>query len=531
MHTSLSVALSSLFVLLGGLNIWLMLGTQGGSKRTVLAHRIVGYVFIAIYSVMLYYMILRIRGAVDELPARILVHMVLALLLIPLLAVKVVVARHQKGLHGVLRALGIAIFAISFTLVALNIVWHALRSASGERASPITSAAVLILIFAFLSTLLVRRPEAGSIRQTGVPTAVPIPAQIEDERTNSRPKVTADQDPRDIPLILSRVQPQTHDSKTLRFIIPQNRRWSVRPGQYLTFDWMIDGERVVRSYSICSSPTQTGYVEITPKRMPNGRVSVFLNDRALPGLVVTARGPYGQFCFDERKHKRIVLVAGGSGITPMMAMLRYVDDLCLPVEVTLIYCVRNLQDVFFEAELSDLESRSPNFRRILILSQPDAHWGGPRGYLTHEMIENNVENIATATVFLCGPPAFMENAHKIFTSLGVDPANIMQESFGGGKSSTTHVAPLKGSSFQIEFARSGKTCSTSSASTILETAEANGLRLPFSCRQGECGTCAARLLAGTVDMEREDGLETELKAQGYILLCVGRACSDIKVDA
>lgn len=523
MHTSVSVALSSLFVLLGGLNIWLMLGTQSGSKRTVLAHRIVGYVFIAIYSVMLYYMILRIKGAVDELPARILVHMVLALSLIPLLAVKVVVARHQKGLHGVLRALGIAIFAISFTLVALNIVWHALRSASGEPASPITSAAVLILISAFVSTLLVRRPKAGAIRQTAVSN--------EDERTDGRPEATADQDLKVIPLILSRVQPQTHDSKTLRFIIPQNRRWSVRPGQFLTFDWMIDGERVVRSYSICSSPTQTGYVEITPKRMPNGRVSAFLNDRALPGLVVTARGPYGHFCFDERKHKRIVLVAGGSGITPMMAMLRYIDDLCLPVEVTLIYCVRGLQDVFFEAELSDLESRLPNFRRILILSQPDPHWGGPRGYLTREMIENNVENIASASVFLCGPPAFMENAHKIFTSLGVDPANIMQESFGSGKSSTTRVAPLKGSPFQIEFARSGKTCSTSSASTILETAEANGLHLPFSCRQGECGTCVARLLAGRVDMEREDGLETELKAQGYILPCVARARSDIKLDA
>lgn len=528
MHTFLSEALSSLFVLLGGFNLWLMLGVEGSSKRSgrlwILAHRIAGYLFIAIYSVMFYYMILRIKGAVDELPGRILVHMVLALLLIPLLAMKVFVARHQKGLHGVLRALGIAIVAISFTLVALNIVWHALRSATGDPVSPVTSAVVLILVFAFLSALILHRPKNASIRETAV-------RQRKDEHADGPVQITADQDPKVVSLILSRVEPQTHDSKTLRFILPQNTKWSARPGQFLNFEWMIDGKRVVRSYSICSSPTQTGYIEITPKRMPNGCVSVFLNDRAHPGLVVTAHGPYGHFCFDEHKHKRIVLAAGGSGITPMMSMLRYIDDLCLPVEVTLIYCVRSLRDVFFEAELSVLESRLQTFRHILVLSQPHPHWAGSRGHLTREMIENNVENIAASTFFLCGPPAFMENARELFTSLGVDPVNIIQESFGSAQSATAPAIPLKGRSFHIEFAQADKMARTSDTMTILETAEHSGVLLPYSCRQGHCGTCVTRLLAGEVHMDREDGLGKELKAQGYILPCVSHACSDIKLDA
>jgi ferredoxin-NADP reductase len=119
----------------------------------------------------------------------------------------------------------------------------------------------------------------------------------------------------------------------------------------------IDGKEVFRSYSICSSPTQTGYVEISPKRVPNGYVTVFLNDRALPGLTVNAQGPYGQFCFDETKHQHVVLMAAESGITPIMSMLRYIDDLCISVDVTLIYCVRAQADVFLKAELADLQSR------------------------------------------------------------------------------------------------------------------------------------------------------------------------------
>jgi ferredoxin-NADP reductase len=518
MHTSLSVALSSLFVLLGGFNTWLMLGTRGSSKSNrrllVLAHRIAGYLFIAIYSVMLYYMILRIKGVVDELPPRITVHMVLALLLIPLLVMKILVARHQKGLHGVLHALGIAIFAISFTLVALNIVWHVLRSATERPVSPVTSTIVLIFTFALFGVLLLRRPGNAALRQTDDGLAQAI----------------AGREPKGFPLILSRIQPQTHDSKTLRFIVPQNMRWSARAGQFLTFEWMIDGKRIARSYSICSSPTQTGYVEITPKRMPNGCVSIFLNDRAHPGLVVTARGPYGQFCFDAEKHKRIVLIAGGSGMTPMMAMLRYIDDLCLPVEVTFIYCVRTQDDVFFKNELMELQGSLKKFRYILVLSQPDSHWKGPSGHLDRQAIESNVENIATATFFLCGPPPFMENARKILESLAVDLANIKQESFGSARQ-IMQTDPLESRAFQIDFVRSNKPCPNSGTRTILEIAEMNGVNVPYGCRQGQCGTCATRLLAGEVHMERDDGLETELKAQGYILPCVSRARSDIQLDA
>src|SRR4029077_4452310 len=203
--------------------------------------------------------------------------------------------------------------------------------------------------------------------------------------------------------------------------VPNDRKVNARPGQFLTFSFLFDGQKVVRSYSICSSPARSGYVEITTKRVSQGCVSLFLNDRASVGMTVEANGPFGQFCFDESKHRRIVLVAAGSGITPMTAMLRYMDDLCLETNVTLLYCVRTSSDIIFESELEQLRSRLKNFQYHVLLSKPHAGWSGPRGHITRELIEDTVKDFASREFFLCGPPSFMEASRTILTGLGVKP--------------------------------------------------------------------------------------------------------------
>jgi len=194
---------------------------------------------------------------------------------------------------------------------------------------------------------------------------------------------------------------------------------------------MVDGKLVKRSYTISSSPTQRNFVEITPKRVVNGLVSKFLNDLAPIGMVVKARGPYGRFYFDESQHERVVLIAGGSGITPMMAMLRYIDDLCLKVQVTLIYFVRTERDIIFEDQIMAIESRVRSFRHVLVLSQPGAQWNGWRGRLRREILEREVEQPLDSTYFLCGPPAFMELCRSLLKQMTVEPSRVLQESFGG----------------------------------------------------------------------------------------------------
>ncbi len=176
-------------------------------------------------------------------------------------------------------------------------------------------------------------------------------------------------------------------------------------------------------------------------------------------MTVEANGAFGRFCFDERKHQNVVLLAAGSGITPMMAMLRYIDDLCLETTVTLLYCVRTSNDIIFHGELEELRTRLKNFQYHLLLSQPHAEWPGRRGHINREFIEDTIKEPASSDFFLCGPPAFMEASRGILDGLRVKPERIMQESFGGATPKSAQpdsVAAEPG--VLVEFVRSGKTC-------------------------------------------------------------------------
>jgi len=330
---------------------------------------------------------------------------------------------------------------------------------------------------------------------------------------------------------LASITAQTPDSKTLRFIVPNDRKLNARPGQFLTFSFLFDGKKVVRSYSICSSPARSGYVEITTKRVSQGCVSVFLNDRASVGMTVEANGAFGHFCFDESKHENVVLLAAGSGITPMMAMLRYMDDLCLETTVTLLYCVRTSNDIIFHGELEELQARLKNFRYHLLLSQPQTEWSGPRGHVSREFIDNTVKEPASSDFFLCGPPPFMKASRGILAGLGVKPERIRQESFGSSAAKSAQPDSLAEPGLPVEFVRSGKTCLVRSGQTLLGAAEEHGVGIPSSCRQGQCGTCKTKLLEGNVRMDTEEGLDPDSRAQRFVLTCVGHADGAVKLDA
>jgi glycine betaine catabolism B len=269
------------------------------------------------------------------------------------------------------------------------------------------------------------------------------------------------------------------------------------------------------------------------QRTAQGCVSPFLNERAAIGLTVEASGPSGRFCFDENAHKNIVLFAAGSGITPIMSILRYIDDLCLNTRAALFYSVRTQRDIIFEPELERLEECLTNFRRTIVPTRPESGWTGLTGHLSREFISLRLGEVGSQTFFMCGPEAFMDHVKGILLSLGVDEQRIIQERFGGKMA--TALAELEGeeSAGVIEFTRSGKSSSLSARRTVLEAAEMNGIDIPYSCRQGQCGTCATRLLGGEIKMDCEDGLDPTLKAQGYVLTCVARAqgTSDWMPDA
>lgn len=331
-------------------------------------------------------------------------------------------------------------------------------------------------------------------------------------------------------LLLAQTEQQTHDTKTLRFQVPKERRFRAKPGQFMTFHWTIDGRRVTRSYTISSSPIHEDYVEITPKRMENGCASAFLNEHAKPSLIVEASGPYGRFYFDEKLHKSIVLIAAGSGITPMISILRYIDDLKLTTPVTLLYCVRTRADIIFQNELERLGSALPNFKYEVCLSRPDPTWKGHSGRLSQEFVSQHLIDPSSPTFFLCGPKGFMENARQILSALGVNQERILQESFGESKPSAEPRPPESRTVETIVFLHSAKVCQGSSESTLLDLAEQNGVQIPYGCRQGQCGTCTTRVLSGTVRMDVEIGLTSERKNAGYVLPCVSRPEGTVVLD-
>jgi glycine betaine catabolism B len=398
-----------------------------------------------------------------------------------------------------------------------------LPAPSAPRSSRFDGKSIGLISFVFLgaAALVIRRP-----RSRPVPAAQPSAAAKPTPATAARPKISP------FVLQLVRITQQTPDAKTLRFAVKGGRILGAKPGQFLTFSFLFDGRKESRCYSICSSPARTGYIEITPKRLTHGCVSSFLNDHAAIGMTVEATGPFGQFCFNQAEDKKIVLIAAGSGITPMMGMLSFIDDLSLDTEVTLLYCVRSENDIIFRKELQDLQGRVRNFRYHVLLSKPSLEWTGDRGHLDRNFIQKAVPNLKDELFFVCGPPSFTETARNILSELEVQPERVRQEVFGGVGGAPKPVAQTATeSAFTVEFAKSRRTCTVLEGQTLLEAAAEAGVQIPSACRQGQCGTCKTRLLNGQVRMTAENGLDPESKSLGFVLTCVGHAEGNVSLDA
>jgi ferredoxin-NADP reductase len=511
------------FVTLAAANVVVMLEASQPSRsiatrtRLIAAHRASGYLFLILLCIMAYSMSQRLAGLgiTGHLPTHLVLHIALVLVLVPLLLLKILIARRYQHSHSSLKALGITIFVISFVLVAIPTFSELLRSANPGSLWLRLATGVVVAVCLVQSALVFkkRKQPHASVESSGTPA---ISAQLTPPTNHENVKSP-------MHLLLSQTEQQTHDTKTLRFQVLDERLLRAMPGQFLTFQWTIGGQRVTRSYTISSSPVHENYVEITPKRMENGCVSVFLNERAKPGLAVEASGPYGRFYFDQTIQKSIVLIAAGSGITPMISMLRYIDDLELATPVTLLYCVRTGADIIFENELVRLGRSLFNFKYEVCLSRPEPTWKGRSGRLTEEFVSENVTDLNAPTFFLCGPKGFMDNARHVLMNLGVTQDRILQESFGESKPTTESRSLETRPVETVVFIHSQKVCQVSAGSTLLDLAERNEVQIPYGCRQGLCGTCATRVLSGSVQMDVEAGLTAEQKSAGYVLPCVSRA--------
>lgn len=334
-------------------------------------------------------------------------------------------------------------------------------------------------------------------------------------------------------LRVARVYDEVAGVKTFRLapLSGEELPFTFEPGQFLTIAATVGGKLLKRSYSIASSPCCHGWCEVTVKKVAGG-VSEYLHDQVRAGQVLDASGPYGRFTFRGREAPSVVMVAGGVGITPMMSSIRYLIDQSWDGDIFLVYAAARRDSIIFREELERLGSRHPNLHVTLVLSdEPSPDWKGPRGFVTAELLHANVPDLVSRRVHLCGPPPMMEAVKRELRKLGFPEAQLRTELFLAAEGPVPRPATSSPAKATCHFARSRKEAPLAPGATVLDAAEAAGVDIDYSCRQGYCGLCKVKLLQGEVRMEVEDGLASSDKQAGYVLACQARAERDVTIDA
>jgi ferredoxin-NADP reductase len=232
-------------------------------------------------------------------------------------------------------------------------------------------------------------------------------------------------------LQVSEIRDETADTKTVQFRLEQDLPFL--PGQFITLTaelWNPRRERpapVHRAFSITSSPTDRGILEIAAKRYPDGRMSAWLHDALKPGDAVAVKGPQGGFVFKDGETDQIVLVAGGIGIAPFRSVIRYIDAKRLPIGLTLLYSARTPADFAFGAELRAVARSNPRIRCVFTITRPtDLPWTERIGRIDGAMLKEHLGGPG-ALYYICGPDALIQETAQQLKGLEVPLERIRTE--------------------------------------------------------------------------------------------------------
>ena len=341
-----------------------------------------------------------------------------------------------------------------------------------------------------------------------------------------------DEDPMGRLLTCTRILRRIGEIATFEFAADDRRALPHAPGQYITVSTEIAGERVSRCYTVSSPSTRPYSVQLTVKREPDGVMSRWLHDELTVGDRVELSGPAGEFSTAFHPVERVLLLAGGVGITPMISMLESIHDLAEPVDVVLVHNSRAPEFVAFAEELARINRENPHVRVIqAVSSDPDGNWLGPVGRLDSEMLNLHVPDLVDREVFVCGPDSYMVHAEALLLELGVPTERIHQESFVLAGAEDVVVDPASEGTHTITFARSGKTTTIPDGLTVLDAAKEVGIRIMTSCQNGICGTCKTGMISGDVDIAHNGGIRQREIDNGKILACCTRPRGPVVIDA
>ena len=325
-----------------------------------------------------------------------------------------------------------------------------------------------------------------------------------------------------VPATVVAVQRPTADSVTLA-IRPLSRWRGFKPGQFIELVVDVDGVRRVR----CFSPAQSvhvddGLIELTIKANADGEVSRYLYDHAHQGMMLAVSPPQGAFHLPEHRPERIVLISGGSGITPVLAMLRTLVDEAHAGRISFVHYARRPSDVIAGEELQAIATAHANIDVLIVYTAADARdQGAGNGHCSAAQLAALVPDLAAAQTWLCGPTGLMEAVGSVFEQNGWSE-QLHQERFG------LAVKPVDvAASGDVQFARSERFVANTGA-TLLEQAEAAGLRPQHGCRMGICSPCTCRKTAGVVRNLQTGELSSESDEQ--IRICISQPVGSVTLE-
>jgi ring-1,2-phenylacetyl-CoA epoxidase subunit PaaE len=333
-------------------------------------------------------------------------------------------------------------------------------------------------------------------------------------------------------LKIQKIIRETPDAISIYFQQPENQKIKYKPGQFLTLIVPINGEKVRRSYSMSSCPYTEENLCVTVKRVANGKVSNFLNEHLKEGDVMEVMEPMGSFAVTLHPVQRhVILLGGGSGITPLMSIAKSVLRMEASSIVSLIYANRDEQSIIFKSVIEELRRQYPDrFHVTHVLSQPGPGWSGLSGRLNRSLVIKLIDqlpklNVHKTDYYLCGPEGMMEELKQALQIMKVPQEKVHYESF------VTSSAPSAGAADEqpsggphevtIIYEGSEYKVTVPPDKTILEAGLDADIDLPYSCQSGLCTACRGKCLSGKVKMDEEDGLSEEEVKEGYVLTCVG----------
>jgi stearoyl-CoA 9-desaturase NADPH oxidoreductase len=317
-----------------------------------------------------------------------------------------------------------------------------------------------------------------------------------------------------------RVRRETEDSATLVIKPGWGFSFDYQPGQYIGIGLPVNGRWRWRSYSLTSSPAAVGFragsprtVTITVKAMPEGFLSAHLVDGVEPGTIVRLAAPQGNFVLPDPAPPSILFLTAGSGITPVMSMLRTLVRRNQIADITHLHSAPTEADVMFGAELTALSADHPGYR--LQVRETRA-----QGRLDLTRLGQEVPDWRERQTWACGPEGLLNQAEKVWSSAGIGD-RLHLERFAVAK-----AAPA-GEGGTVTFARSGRNVATDAATSLMDAGEGAGVQMPFGCRMGICQSCVVSLLEGHV-RDLRTGQEHEPGTR--VQTCISSASGDCVLD-